>query len=145
MDEAKGENVNEANEAWGWYVGVLKRYAEFDGRARRREFWMYFLVNLAIAIGLTLVSRMLGLFGFLRIIYSLATLVPSLAVGARRLHDTGKSGWWLLLGLIPVLGGIALLVMMAMEGEAGDNPYGPNPKLAANQVVQAQGAARPTT
>ena len=114
-----------------WYLEVLKKYVVFDGRAHRTEFWMFVLVNLVISILLTIVDVAIGTYeaggGLLSGIYSLAVLLPSLAVGARRLHDIGRSGWWLLLGLIPIVGIIILIVWWAQEGDAAPNEYGPNP------------------
>lgn len=114
-----------------WYLGVLKKYAEFSGRARRKEYWMFFLFNFIIALVLGVIEGIIGSAGILGIVYALAVLVPSLAVGARRLHDTGRSGWWLLILLVPVIGVIVLLVFMVLDSESGKNQYGPNPKLAA--------------
>jgi uncharacterized membrane protein YhaH (DUF805 family) len=111
--------------SWHWYLDVLKKYAAFEGRARREEFWMYTLVNFLIILVLNFVS------GFLGMIYSFATLLPSLAVGARRLHDTGRSGWWQLLALIPVLGIIVLIFFWVQDSHPGDNEYGSNPKAGA--------------
>lgn len=96
---------------WDNYVRVLKRYAEFDGRAGLAEFWMYVAVSLVIGILVGFVSRSL------QSLYSLVVLIPSLAVGARRLHDTGRSGWWQLIGLIPVLGLIVLIVFFAQPSK----------------------------
>ena len=109
-----------------WYLGVLKKYADFNGRARRKEFWMFFLFNLIVAIVLGVIDSVIGI-PVLGLIYSLGVLLPSLAVGARRLHDTGKSGWWLLLGLIPLVG-LVLIIFWVMDSNPGDNQYGPNPK-----------------
>jgi uncharacterized membrane protein YhaH (DUF805 family) len=106
---------------------VLSQYVGFSGRARRSEYWYwvlaYFLVYL-VAAGLDAVVNT----SLLVTLVALAVLLPSLAVGVRRLHDTGRSGWWLLLGLIPVIGGIILIVFCVMEGTPGSNAYGPNPK-----------------
>jgi uncharacterized membrane protein YhaH (DUF805 family) len=121
----------------GWYLKVLRQYADFSGRARRREFWSFALVNFAIAAGLfllaTILGKVLGLLGGLVMLiyylYSLAVLVPGLAVGVRRLHDTGKSGWFMLLALIPLVG-LVLLYFMTIEGDAGPNAYGADPKTA---------------
>ena len=110
---------------WNWYVEVLKKYAVFDGRARREEFWMFVLVNLIVTIVLNLIS------GFIGMIYGFAVLVPSLAVGARRLHDTNRSGWWQLIGLIPVIGIIVLIVFFVQDSQPGNNQYGANPKTGA--------------
>lgn len=107
------------------YVHVLKNYALFDGRAMRNEFWNFVLVNFIVSVVLGYASDTLsGL-------YSLAVLIPSLAVGARRFHDIGKSGWMQLIGLIPILGWIALIIFFSLDTEAKDNQYGPNPKGGA--------------
>ena len=111
------------------YLGVLKKYAVFSGRARRKEFWMFVLINFIIAVVLSGVDMMLGL-GFLGFIYAIATLIPALAVGARRLHDIGKTGWWQLVGLVPLIGLIILIIFFVMDSNPGDNQYGPNPKGA---------------
>ena len=115
-----------------WYLDVLKnKYAVFTGRARRKEYWMFFLFNILIAVGIAIIESIIGTGGILGIIFSLAMLVPGIAVTVRRLHDTGRSGWWILISLIPVIGWIILLVFMVLEGQPGDNEYGPNPKAAA--------------
>ena len=112
-----------------WYVGVLKKYADFKGRARRKEYWMFFMFNFLISIGLGMVDAMLGT-GVLGMIYALAILLPSLAVGARRLHDIGKSGWWLLIGLIPLVG-LVLLYFLVQPSQSENNEYGAPPLAAA--------------
>ena len=116
-----------------WYLTVLRKYAEFSGRARRMEFWMFTLINILISIGLSIIDAIIGTTygagsGILSTIYGLAVLIPSLAVGVRRLHDTGRTGWWLLIGLVPCIGFIVLIVFFATEGQRGDNQYGPDPK-----------------
>jgi uncharacterized membrane protein YhaH (DUF805 family) len=117
-----------------WYVEVLKKYAVFSGRARRKEYWMFFLFNLIITFVLILIDSLMGTIspqsglGLLSGLYSLAVLIPSIAVTIRRLHDTGRSGWWILISLVPVLGGIVLLIFMVLDSEPGANQYGPNPK-----------------
>lgn len=112
-----------------WYFAVVKNYAGFSGRARRREYWMFALINLIIGILLTGVGRALGT-SVLSTIYSLALLIPGLAVGARRLHDTNRSGWLLLLGLIPFIGWLVLIIFLVQDGTRGDNRFGPDPKAA---------------
>ncbi len=109
------------------YLKVLKQYSDFDSRTNRREFWMFILINFLISIVISFVGNMLGL-GFLSIIYSLAIFIPSIAVGARRLHDVSKSGWMQLVALIPLVGIIWLIVLWAGEGDHGDNEYGANPE-----------------
>ena len=103
-----------------WYLGPLKKYAEFSGRASRKEYWLFALWNLPIMVVLGLISETLFW------LYSLGILLPSLAVGARRLHDTNRSAWWLLLSIVP-LANIALLVFFCLKGTDGDNDYGPDP------------------
>ncbi|MCB9904161.1 MAG: DUF805 domain-containing protein [Planctomycetes bacterium] len=119
-----------------WYLEVLKKYAVFTGRARRKEYWMFVLFNWLISLALTFVDSLV--FGYawdgsqgiaiLNTVYSLAVLIPSLAVGIRRLHDTDRSGWWLLINLIPILGWIWFLVLMCLDGTHGSNRFGVNPK-----------------
>ena|SRR5436190_8398191 len=115
-----------------WYLEVLKKYAVFNGRARRKEFWMFFLFNLIVAV--ILVAVEVGVFGgpgILYGLYALAVLLPGLGVTIRRLHDTGRTGWWVLVYLIPIVGPIVMLVFMVLDSQPGDNEYGPNPKGAA--------------
>jgi uncharacterized membrane protein YhaH (DUF805 family) len=119
-----------------WFLAVLRKYATFSGRARRREYWMYLAVYVPLYALLLLVDALTGTFdmeserGFLSSLFLLATLLPSIAVAVRRLHDTGRSGWWLLLGIIPLLGTIVLLYFLIQEGDAGGNRYGPDPKAS---------------
>lgn len=117
----------------GWYLKALRQYADFSGRARRTECWMFALVNTVILVLLVVVDTAAGLSigsgtGLLGSIYSLAVLVPALAVGARRLHDTGRSGWWQLLGLVPVVGWIVLIYWYCLDGDPDANDFGPSPK-----------------
>lgn len=116
-----------------WYVGVLKNYVGFSGRARRKEFWMFTLFSVIIMIILSIIDRLIGTdsrggSGVLTGLYWLAVLLPSLAVQFRRLHDTGRSGWWILIGLVPFVGGIILLVFDILPGDAGPNRFGGDPK-----------------
>lgn len=111
-----------------WYLAVLKNYAGFSGRARRTEYWMFFLINFIIVVVLDVIGVAIKLSTILGGVYSLLVLIPALAVGVRRLHDTGRSGWWLLISLIPVVGTIILIVFLATDGQPGDNQYGSNPK-----------------
>lgn len=112
-----------------YYIGAWKKFAEFGGRARRKEFWMFFLFNILVSIGLGIVDGILGIM-LLGNLYALAVLIPSLAIGARRLHDTGRSGWWQLIALVPVIGIIVLIVFWAQDGHE-ENQYGSNPKVFA--------------
>ncbi|MBD9483163.1 DUF805 domain-containing protein [Pseudomonas sp. PDM14] len=116
-----------------WYLDVLKQYAVFTGRARRKEYWMFFLFNLIAAVVLGIIDGVLGLslsqgMGLLGSLYALAVLLPSIGVTIRRLHDTNRSGWWCLIAFVPLIGGIVLLVFMLLDSTPGDNQYGPNPK-----------------
>jgi len=121
-----------------WYVQVLKKYADFTGRARRTEFWMFYLFSFLVSLGLGIVEAIFGGPGILGGLYGLVVLLPSLAVSVRRLHDTGRSGWWLLIFLIPLIGVIVLLVFAVQEGQRGDNAYGHDPKaVLPTQVVGA--------
>ena len=117
-----------------WYIKVLKQYVDFRGRARRQEYWMFVLFNAIIAFVLGLIDGLLGWeipyanMGILGLIYSLGVFLPSLAVCVRRLHDIGKSGWYILLSLIPLVGAIILIVWFCKEGEGTSNDWGENPK-----------------
>ena len=117
-----------------WYIKVLKAYAVFSGRARRKEYWMFVLFNIIFAIVAIILDNILGTamegvgYGMIYVLYMLAVLIPSLAVAVRRLHDTGRSGWMILIALIPIVGGIWLLVLLVLEGNAGENKFGPSPK-----------------
>jgi uncharacterized membrane protein YhaH (DUF805 family) len=123
-----------------WYLKVLKNYAVFQGRARRKEYWMYTLFNVLVLIVLSILDRVLGLasetygIGPLYVLYALAVLIPGLAVGVRRLHDIDKSGWWMLIAFIPLIGGIVLLVFAVMEGTSGSNRFGPDPKAGEGGI-----------
>jgi uncharacterized membrane protein YhaH (DUF805 family) len=119
-----------------WYLEVLRKYAVFSGRARRKEYWMFALFNIIIAFALAVIEGLTGIFpesprSVLGSIYMLAVFLPSLGVGVRRLHDTGRSGWWLLIGLVPIIGWIVLLVFNVQDSQPGENRFGPNPKGAA--------------
>ncbi|MFG1173797.1 DUF805 domain-containing protein [Erwiniaceae bacterium CAU 1747] len=116
-----------------WYISALKKYAQFTGRSRRKEFWMFTLCNLIIlaVLGILLVSSQPGIFHILvaiiMMIYTLAVLIPSIAVCVRRLHDTNRSGWFYLMNFIPLVS-IILLVFLCMPGTKGINNYGSDPK-----------------
>ncbi len=120
-----------------WYLKVLKQYADFEGRARRMEYWMFALINVIIAlllysilfVGIFTESTFLSsIGGILYLVYILAVFLPGLGVSVRRLHDTNKSGWMILIALIPIIGAIWLIILYATEGDKGDNPYGPDLK-----------------
>ncbi len=116
-----------------WYLAVLKNYAGFSGRARRKEYWMFALISFVISLVLSIIGALIGA-DFLSYIYAIAIIIPTLAVGVRRLHDTGRSGWWLLIALIPLVGGIILIVFLASEGKPETNEHGVNPKLAPQAI-----------
>lgn len=113
----------------------LSKYADFSGRGRRSEYWYFFLFNVLVSLVASVVDNVLGTdlgtgSGLVGGLASLALLLPSLAAGVRRLHDTSRSGWWLLIGLIPFLGWIVLIVFFIQDSH-GDNEHGPSPKAAA--------------
>ncbi len=118
-----------------WYLQVLSNYANFVGRARRKEYWMFALFNfiflvVAMLIDIGLKTTVQGLpYGIFYFLYLFAMLIPGIAVGVRRLHDVGKSGWMILIALIPIVGAIWLLVLMLTDSNQGENQYGVNPKI----------------
>jgi len=105
-----------------WYIKVLKKYAVFNGRARRKEYWLFFLCNLMIVYSLGFIEGLAGGPGILDKIYTLAVLIPGIAVGVRRMHDTGRSGWWLLLPIVNI-------VFLTLDSQLEDNRFGSNPKV----------------
>ena len=111
-----------------WFLKALKQYTDFNGRARRTEYWMYILFYTIFSYAAFMLDYLLGTTSVFTGIYALALLLPTIAVGVRRLHDIGKSGWMMLVGLIPVIGGIWLLILFIKEGTPGSNEYGINPK-----------------
>lgn len=125
-----------------WYIDVLSKYAVFEGRARRKEYWMYTLFNVLVLIGCLFVDNVSGLtkatngLSPLYTLYALGTILPGLGVGIRRLHDTGRSGWLLLVGFIPCIGGILLLIWTIEEGTNGRNEYGPDPKGIERRALE---------
>ncbi len=120
-----------------WMLMPLRRYVDFSGRSRRKEYWMFFLFNVIFAIAAMVLDNLLGTahpllgYGIIYGLYALAVLIPGLAAGVRRLHDVGKSGWMLLVALIPLVGAIWLLVLLVTDSNPGENKYGPNPKEVA--------------
>lgn len=130
-----------------WYLKVVRdNYANFEGRARREEYWMFVLFNFLIVIGIAIISGVLvGLtdvaaFMGLYFIYILGVMIPSVAVAVRRLHDTNKSGWFYLVGFIPIIGGIWLLILFITEGDVGPNIYGPDPKKPNYEEINEIGS-----
>lgn len=117
-----------------WYIAVLKKYAVFSGRARRKEYWFFVLFSLIISIILSVIDGSMGQLdphsgmGFLSGLYGLAVLIPGIAVTVRRLHDTDRTGWWILISFIPLIGVIVLLIFLVLDSTSEDNNYGANPK-----------------
>ncbi|MFY1617629.1 DUF805 domain-containing protein [Micromonospora sp. WMMD736] len=114
---------------------VLSQYVGFAGRARRSEYWWFALFTVLVSIVASVLDNALGLNfvdgssnGFIGLVVSLALLLPTLAVAVRRLHDTDKTGWWLLIGLVPIVGAIVLIVFFVQDGTPGANRFGPSPK-----------------
>lgn len=117
-----------------WYLTALKKYAVFSGRSRRKEYWMFCLFSFIFAIAAMALDAVLGTtvgmgYGVIYAVYALAVLIPSIAVSVRRLHDVGKSGWFILIGFIPIIGAIWLIILVCSDSEPGVTKYGPNPKL----------------
>lgn len=106
------------------FAVVMKKYATFQGRARRREYWLFLLVSTLIAFAIGMVEALAGESQIISSIYNLALLVPTISVGVRRLHDSDRSGWWLLLPIVN-------LIFLVQDGTQGDNRFGPNPKATA--------------
>ena len=115
---------------------VFGQYLGFSGRACRSEYWWFLLFQFIVEIILLIA------FPILYVIFFLGTILPYLAVAVRRLHDTGRSGWWMLIGLVPFIGGVFLLVFFVSEGEWGDNKYGPDPQLSPDRNIGSSGAPR---
>lgn len=138
MQGEPGADQSEPN-AFGYFVKAFKQYADFSGRARRKEYWFYMLFYILIMFGLNILDSVLGTFseaagiGVLGGVFSLAALLPSLAVSVRRLHDTNRSGWWLLIGFVPLVGAIVLLVFFC-QGSRDNNRFGHNPTLQPAQA-----------
>ena len=116
-----------------WYLDAWKNYFTFTGRSRRKAYWVFFVFNVLATILANLIDNILGLtgqgvYGPVSTLYALAVFLPGLALAIRRLHDTGRSGWWMLLGFIPLIGWIVLLIFFVTDSQPGSNRYGPNPK-----------------
>lgn len=119
-----------------WFILAFKKAFDFSTRLRRKEYWMFTLVSLILSFVLGLIDGFAGLeiaegVGILGMLYGLLILIPGLALGVRRLHDIGKSGWWLLIILIPIVGAIIILIFAILDSETQSNEYGENPKAAA--------------
>lgn len=119
-----------------WFITAMKKAFNFSDRSRRKEYWMFVLVTFILTIVLSIIDGAVGLevaegVGILSTLFSLLIIIPSLSVTVRRLHDIGKSGWWVLISLIPIIGIIVLLVFTVKDSEPASNVYGMNPKAAA--------------
>ena len=116
-----------------WFVTALKRYAQFSGRAGRAEYWYFVLVYLLASVVLSIVDGIAGTFnpktgiGLLSGLFALALLIPTLAVAVRRLHDVGRTGWWVLIGFVPLIGFIVLLVFACTRSDPSPNRFGSGP------------------
>lgn len=134
------------------YLACLRKYADFSGRARRREFWIFTLANMAIMFALLVIDLIIGgtndngngapslttaLILLLLFLFYLAIVIPSVAVQVRRLHDIGKSGWWWFIQWVPIIGGIWLFILFLSESQPGSNQWGPNPKEIGAAVAAA--------
>lgn len=134
-----------------WFLKVLKNYAVFKGRTRRKEYWMSFLFFILFAIVFSNLDKILGTdfkfskelgnrsmgFGYLYALYGFLMIIPIWAVTFRRLHDIGKSGWYIFLGIIPIIGAIWLIVLLCTDGNTGVNEYGTDPKkiVPAEKII----------
>ena len=130
-----------------WYLKVLKNYAVFQGRARRKEYWFFILFNLLISILLGIVDAAVALAAgvpIIGLVYALAVLLPALAVTVRRLHDTDRSGWWVLISVVPLIGPIVLIVFAATEGTRGPNRFGDDPVQDGAPVAPSTPSVAPT-
>ncbi|MEI7979706.1 MAG: DUF805 domain-containing protein [Bacteroidota bacterium] len=133
-----------------WYFKVLMDYATFTGRSRRKEYWTFALLNYLILIILAVADNIIDTtfkletlsetinlpYGYIFLTYNLAVLIPSIAVTVRRLHDVGKSGWFLLIGLIPFIGAIWLLILFFTDSQYGENKYGQNSKENSHEILE---------
>ncbi len=117
-----------------WYLEALKKYAVFDGRASRKEYWFFVLFNVLISMALAFIDRLTGNIdpetgiGILGGLYAIGVMIPGMAVSVRRLHDTDRSGWWLLITFVPVIGAIVFFYFMVLDSSLESNEYGPSPK-----------------
>jgi len=129
-----------------YFLLAFKKYADFSGRANRPEYWYFALFHIIFLIAAMMLDMGLGLtftggfYGFIYVFYALASFLPGLAVTVRRLHDIDKSGWWILISLIPFVGSIWLLVLMVQDGTNGQNKYGIDPRNPATFDFETQKA-----
>jgi len=118
-----------------WYLDAWKNYFTFTGRSRRKAYWMFVLFNIIAVILANVIDNVLGLseqsgYGPVGGLYTLAVFIPGLALAVRRLHDTGRTGWWMLISFLPLIGIIVLIIFFVQDSQPGSNQYGPNPKEA---------------
>jgi len=114
-----------------WYLEVLKKYTVFNGRARRSEYWYFVLFNTIAMVGCSIIDAIINSeIGIVGLIYALAVLLPNIGVTIRRLHDIGKSGWWQLIVIIPIIGWIFFIIWTTKDGDIEENQYGVNPKIS---------------
>jgi uncharacterized membrane protein YhaH (DUF805 family) len=124
-----------------WFTEALKKYAVFSGRSRRKEYWYFVLFTVLISIALNIIDGLTGPYdswagvGLFSGIFGLAILIPSITVSVRRLHDIDRTGWWVLISLVPLIGWIVLLVFHVQDSTPGSNRYGSNPKFAGRTVA----------
>ena len=112
-----------------WYLQVFKKYFCFSGRARRKEYWMFYLINFFVTIGFAIFDVFLNTGGSLCFIYVLISIIPTIGLSFRRLHDTDRSAWWLLLYLLPLIGLIVIFIFNCLPGTVGINRFGSDPKM----------------
>src|ERR1035437_2153837 len=124
-----------------YFISALKKYADFSGRATRTEYWYFVLFVLLFSIVASILDGIIGTpkffdtYGLIFTVYYLAILLPSISVAVRRLHDVGKSGWMLFISLIPIVGGIWMLILMVRNSNSGDNKYGSNPQIKIESLI----------
>ena len=134
-DRVRGPQLKSSR--MNWYVVALRKYAVFQGRARRSEYWYFVLFNIIIGFVLGFMDVLMGTYdfevgmGLLGGLYSLVVLLPGIGVSVRRLHDIGRTGWWLLILFVPIVGAIVLIVFAIQDSESAVNKFGPNPKAEA--------------
>ena len=112
-----------------WYLEVLKKYVVFEGRARRKEYWMFILFNVIFVVLASGINPELRGFDIIIIIYLVAMIIPIISVTVRRMHDIGKSGFWIFIRFVPIIGAIWMLILLCTEGQTGENKYGEDPKI----------------
>ncbi|MDG6779010.1 DUF805 domain-containing protein [Thiomicrorhabdus sp. zzn3] len=131
------------------FLNAIKQYADFSGRATRKQYWLFLLFYLIFYFVLTVIDMSFNVYdevygiGLLTTIYSLGLFIPSLAVLARRLHDIGRTGWWMLIGLIPLIGPIVLIIFAVLDSQPGENQYGMSSKYPTTTPKPTDSGAAP--